>query len=106
MDISALINSQRASSKNEEFTPATGWLNIGAEVDGTFISIGGIAIESLKPLKGSSEFAAAQRSLIQAVLAKFASLPEGQAIPIKLQVELRKVGEAATSNSLDIEWDL
>lgn len=109
MDISSLINKQRQtnSPKENDFQPATGWLNVGANVEGTFISIGGIAIENIKPLKGSSDFSKIQRSLVAAILEKFNSLKEGEATNINLSVELRKVGTSEINeNSLDIDWKL
>lgn len=105
MDISTLI--KRNNQQNDDFTPATGWLNIGAEVNGTFISVGGIAIENIKPLKGSSAFAKTQRSLVAAILEKFEKITEGEACSINLCVELRKVGTSEVSeDSPDIDWDL
>lgn len=109
MDISSLIAKQRqTNSPNKgEFTPATGWLNVGANVEDTFVSIGGIAIENIKPLKGSSDFSKIQRSLVAAILEKFNSLKEGEATNINLQVELRKIGNSEVSeDSLDIDWKL
>ena len=107
MDISALIAKQQTNSPNKEFTPATGWINLGANVEDVFISIGGIAVENIKPLKGSSEFSKAQRSLIAAIINKFNSLKEGEACSINLSVELRKVGNSEVSeDSLDIDWNL
>ena len=107
MDITELLakrNNQQNSSK-EEFTPATGWLNIGGTVEGTFVSIGGLPIESIKPLKGSSDFSKVQRSLISAILKKFEALKEGEATSINLQVEIRKVGTEVASD-INIDWDL
>lgn len=102
MDITKLIN----KSSKEDFEPATGWLNLGVyESPEQFISIGGIAIESIKPMKGSSEFAATQRSLVAAIIKKFEGLPEGSSTLINLKVELRKVGKEIATNS-DMEWDL
>ena len=109
MDISSLINKQRQttnSSKGEEFTPASGWLNVGSNVEDVFISIGGLPIENLKPLKGSSDFSKVQRSLIAAILKKFSSLNEGESTFINLQVELRKVGNGNSEVSEDIDWNL
>ena len=109
MDISTLVANQRNKQQNpskEEFVPATGWLNIGANVEDTFVSIGGIAIENLKPLKGSSDFSKVQRSLVAAILEKFNSLKEGEACSINLQVELRKVGTEVANSDINIDWNL
>lgn len=109
MDIASLLAKQNKtnSSNKGEFTPATGWLNVGANVEGTFISIGGIAIENIKPLKGSSDFSKVQRSLVAAILEKFNSLKEGEVTNINLQIELRKVDTSEVSeDSPDIDWKL
>ena len=110
MDISTLVanqrNKQQQTSSKGEFIPATGWLNIGVTVEGTFISIGGIAIENLKPLKGSSDFSKVQRSLVAAILKKFEDVPEGDATEINLQVELRKVNTETNEAPVEIDWDL
>ena len=108
MDISTLIANQRQtnSSNKGEFEPATGWLNIGANVEDAFVSIGGIAIENLKPLKGSSDFSKVQRSLVAAIINKFNSLKEGEATSINLSVELRKVGTEVANSDINIDWNL
>ena len=107
MNIGDLLDAQRQQQAENrgEFTPATGWLNVvGITNDGTSVSIGGIAIESLKPVKGSSDWANQKNGLIQAILNKFNNLEEGQACTLKLSVELRKVGEQATESST--VWDI
>ena len=106
MDITELLakQGQKVSSK-EEFAPATGWLNIGGTFNDTFVSVGGIPVENLKPLKGSSDFSKIQRSLINAILSKFEALKEGEAASINLQVEIRKVGTEVASD-VNIDWDL
>lgn len=106
MDIASLIAKQQTNSSNKEFTPATGWINLGANVEDVFISIGGLPIENIKPLKGSSEFSKAQRSLVAAILAKFNSLNEGESTEINLKVELRKVGNGNSEVSDDFDWNL
>lgn len=107
MNIGDLLDAQRQQqAENREFTPATGWLNItGVDQNGTSVSVGGVAIESLKPVKGSSDWANQKNGLIAAILSKFNNLEEGQAVVLKLQVELRKVGPESQSSDKVI-WDI
>lgn len=106
MNIGDLLDAQRQQqAENKEFTPATGWINvIGITNDGTSVSIGGVPIESLKPIRGSSDYANQKNGLIQAILNKFGGLEEGQACTLKLSVELRKVGEQVMESST--VWDI
>lgn len=106
MNISDLV-SKKQQQKSDDFTPATGWLNIvGTLPDGSSVSVGGIPIEGMKPMVGSSDFATNKNSLIQAILSKFSELESGQAVQLKLQVELRKVDSQSQSPSGNVIWDI
>lgn len=98
MNLQDLLAAQaKPTSAKADYTPAAGWVNI-LYAD---VSIGGFPIESLKPIKGSSDFASVKNAVSARILEVFSELKEGEAKTISetetFSIEIRKVGETQLS---------
>lgn len=109
-DLSNFLNqNSKSSSTQKENSPAEFWLNIGVlvPIDGTdtFVSIGGFALDNLKGMKGDTDYAITQRSLLSGIKEAAASLDKGKHKDIQagnFVIQLRRVGEQSDKVNTDI----
>lgn len=108
MNINDILNAsgvnQNASS-NTAKPKAKYWMNVGIKADlgdgERFVSIGGFALDDLKPLKGESNFAAVQTGLLQAVKAQVEALAPGEDKYLdagNFTLQLKHVGESKAAS--------
>lgn len=97
-----------APAKSEKRPASKHWLNVGVEVGGKFISIGGIALDDLKPIeaKGTNEewhqMVAAKNALLAAVQGTVGAYDPGHSEIIKgLRVQGLRKSEGAVEGSTD-----
>lgn len=97
-----------APAKSEKRPASKHWLNVGVEVNGKFISLGGIALDDLKPIeaKGTNEewhqMVAAKNALLAAVQGTVGAYDPGHSEIIKgLRVQGLRKSEGAVEGSND-----
>jgi hypothetical protein len=106
---------RQGSTNKRDLPPAEYWLNVGITLtlpvgengadEEVFISLGGVALDSIEPVSVRSNstdrwatIAAAKNEVLAILKADTATLDKGQAaVHPMLQVEARRVGEAAVA---------
>lgn len=101
-DIVAAANANNNAVRNgEQRSKAKFWLNVGILANlgegERFVSIGGFALDDLKPMSGQSAFASVQAGLLQAVKAKAEALAPGEDAYLdagNFRLQIKHVGES------------